>query len=332
MVVVQIGERRRQTRRDRCRAGWRSRTSARCRNGIHRPRSRSTAAAWPVAGDRRHRRRSGRARGSRPDRRPAARCRTRRPNKSRRGARRHPAESVGRCRRPAVGSAAAPVVENEKVVAAIIESDRYRVAGATSRAAAARPSFHRISGSAAPAPRRCPPPSLPSRTCSGPDRMSTMRPRSARRALRPTGMSDRQAGCCSTAVPLITPAAPGGFRAGPGSASPATSTSFHRWSLPPDHARRSFRTGLRFAAARHGVKLKPMADEFVAELSATISLQLFDFLVAEFDHPTGLQVDQMVVVVRSAFPRSGSARRRNRGVRECWPLQTASQSDTPWRC
>jgi hypothetical protein len=33
-----------------------------------------------------------------------------------------------------------------------------------------------------------------------------------------------------------------------------------------DHARRSFRAGSRFAAARHGVEFKPVANEFVTEL------------------------------------------------------------------
>ena len=44
-----------------------------------------------------------------------------------------------------------------------------------------------------------------------------------------------------------------------------------------------------------------MADEFVAELIGDYSLQSFDLFVAEFDHPTGLQVDQMVVVSARHF-------------------------------
>ena len=105
-----------------------------------------------------------------------------------------------------------------------------------------------------------------SRTCSGPDRMSTMRPRECPVALAiRRGGSIGRAGC-STTVVLITPVAPGKFWGGPDSASPTRSISLAPAEPASDHARRSFATGSRFAAARHGVELKPMADQFVAEL------------------------------------------------------------------
>src|SRR5271165_3665052 len=44
-----------------------------------------------------------------------------------------------------------------------------------------------------------------------------------------------------------------------------------------------------------------MADKFVAELMGNDFLQAFDLLVAEFDHSTGLQVDQMVMMSTRHF-------------------------------
>ncbi len=44
-----------------------------------------------------------------------------------------------------------------------------------------------------------------------------------------------------------------------------------------------------------------MTDEIVAELIGDRFLKLFDLLVAELDHPTGLQVDQMIVVCARHF-------------------------------
>ena len=49
-----------------------------------------------------------------------------------------------------------------------------------------------------------------------------------------------------------------------------------------------------------------MADEFVAELIGNDFLQSFDLFVAEFDHPAGLQVDQMVVVSTRHFLVAGA--------------------------
>src|SRR6516225_4797431 len=49
-----------------------------------------------------------------------------------------------------------------------------------------------------------------------------------------------------------------------------------------------------------------MPDEFVAELTGNNFLQSFDLLVTEFDYPTGLQVDQMVVVSTWHFLVTGA--------------------------
>src|SRR6516164_937009 len=110
----------------------------------------------------------------------------------------------------------------------------------------------------------------------------------------------------STKVPLITPGASGGFRGGPSGVSPNTSTSFAPAEPASDHACKSFRAGSWFDVARHRVEFKPMADKFVAELIGNDLLQSFDLFVAEFDHPTGLQVDQMVVVSARHFLVAGA--------------------------
>jgi hypothetical protein len=124
-----------------------------------------------------------------------------------------------------------------------------------------------------------------SRTCSGPDRMSTTRSRVIRGAASIGRMG------FSIKVPLITPGVHGGFRGGPGGVSPKTLTSVAPAEPASGNARKSFRAGSRFAAARHRVEFKPMANEFVAELIGNDFLQSFDLLVAELDNPTGLQVD-----------------------------------------
>ena len=108
-------------RRDRCRADSRSRTSGRCRDETHRPRSRSRAAAWSVAVDRRDRRTSGRAQGFPPDRRQAAQCRIRRPNRSRQDVPPPPAEAADRFRQRAAAAPAA-MVEHEEVIAVLVET------------------------------------------------------------------------------------------------------------------------------------------------------------------------------------------------------------------
>src|SRR5271163_3160114 len=144
-----------------------------------------------------------------------------------------------------------------------------------------------------------------SRTCNGPDRMSTMRSRACAVAPSRDVASIGRTGF-STRVPLITPGAPGGFRGGPGGVRPNTSTSFAPAEPASDHTRKSFRAGSRFAHARHRVEFKPMANEFVAEFIGNDFLQSFDLFVAEFDHPARLQVDQMVVVSARHFLVAGA--------------------------
>src|SRR5271166_6209081 len=119
-----------------------------------------------------------------------------------------------------------------------------------------------------------------SRTWSGPDRMSTMRSLAWALAPSMTGVASIGRTGFSTKVPVITPGAPAGCRGGPRGMSPYTSTSFAPAEPASDHARKSFRAGSRFAAARHRIEFKPMADEFVAELIGYDFLQSFDLLVA----------------------------------------------------
>ena len=65
---------------------------------------------------------------------------------------------------------------------------------------------------------------------------------------------------------LITPVACGKFWGGSDYASPSPSILLAPVEPASDHARGSLATGSRFAAARHSVELKPVADQFVAEL------------------------------------------------------------------
>src|SRR5262245_61186679 len=54
-------------------------------------------------------------------------------------------------------------------------------------------------------------------------------------------------------------------------------------------------------AERHGVELEPMVDELVAELGGYLALQLLDLLIAEFDDPPALHVDEVVVMLLAHF-------------------------------
>ena len=66
---------------------------------------------------------------------------------------------------------------------------------------------------------------------------------------------------------------------------------------------------------RHGVKLEPVIDQFVAELARDLGLQALDFLGAEFDHLAGAQIDQMVVMGFGGWFRSARGLRGNRAAR-----------------
>jgi hypothetical protein len=69
----------------------------------------------------------------------------------------------------------------------------------------------------------------------------------------------------------------------------------------------SFRAGSKFAATRHGVEFKSVPNKFVAKLISDDFLQSFDLFVAEFDNPSGLQVNQMVMMRAWHFLVSRSA-------------------------
>ncbi len=81
----------------------------------------------------------------------------------------------------------------------------------------------------------------------------------------------------------------------------------------------------RFAllALGHAVKLKPVIDQLEAQLLGDAALQLFDVLVAEFDHPARLHIDQVIVMGFRRLPRSASGRRGNHGAPECRHPRTA---------
>lgn len=53
----------------------------------------------------------------------------------------------------------------------------------------------------------------------------------------------------------------------------------------------SFHTATNLPAARDGVELEPVADQFVAKLIGDGLLKLFDLFIVEFDNPARLQVD-----------------------------------------
>jgi hypothetical protein len=58
---------------------------------------------------------------------------------------------------------------------------------------------------------------------------------------------------------------------------------------------------------RHGIKLEPVVDQFVAELARDFGLQPLDFLRLEFDHLAVAQIDQVVVMRFRAGLIAGAA-------------------------
>ena len=117
---------------------------------------------------------------------------------------------------------------------------------------------------------------------------------------------------------------------------------FHPQGGRPDHppiigvgdeAVHSF-LSVGFAVQGHAVQFQTMADQPVAGLFGDPALQFLDLVVVEFDDLAALDVDQVIVVLARAFPRSARGRRRNRAWRECRPPRTAAPSGTPsrWRC
>ena len=57
----------------------------------------------------------------------------------------------------------------------------------------------------------------------------------------------------------------------------------------------------RVLADRHGIEFQAMADQAIAELRRNTLLQAFDLLIGELDDATGLDVDQMVVMIVLGF-------------------------------
>src|SRR5438128_3116290 len=114
------------------------------------------------------------------------------------------------------------------------------------------------------------------RTCNGPETMSTMR--AGRGAIGGAAAAVSPGALGRAAVPAITRAGPTRRTGRPGR---AVALVVRLWP----------------AAPRHGIEFKAVPDQFIAELVGDQLLQPLDLLVAEFDDPTALQVDQVVVVV-----------------------------------
>ena len=49
-------------------------------------------------------------------------------------------------------------------------------------------------------------------------------------------------------------------------------------------------------ALRHAVEFQPVVDQLEAQLFGNAPLKFLDFFIAEFDYPSGLYIDQMVVM------------------------------------
>src|ERR1700687_2665577 len=122
-----------------------------------------------------------------------------------------------------------------------------------------------------------------SRTCNGPEVMSTTRLAAA-----------ATVGCSaagSAAVPVITLNGSGRCGMGRTARSPAA-----RRDAAPGKNSALFPTWFRYTAPRHGIKFEAMPDQLVAELVGDELLQFLDLLVAELDDQTALQVDQVIVM------------------------------------
>src|ERR1700730_12556506 len=116
-----------------------------------------------------------------------------------------------------------------------------------------------------------------SRTCNGPDWMSTMRP--------------------AAAIALA-----GSIRN-----KPVPAAAITRSNLGCCGSGASSSRGLALGAAGYRIELQAVSDQIVTELAGHGLLQLFDLFVAKLDHAAGLQVDQMVVMVARHLFVAGSA-------------------------
>src|ERR1700732_3624381 len=158
-----------------------------------------------------------------------------------------------------------------------------------------------------------------SRTCSGPDRMSTIV--GFNRAVAGSAVSAGGIDCCWTMLPAITRLCPvwGNGR------SPATWPETARTDAAQTTTKRSFRIGSRLAATRNRIQLEAMSDQFIAKFIGDDLLQTFDILVAKLNHATRVQVDEMVVMCARHFLVAGST------IAEIVPGDDARLFEQPYR-
>src|SRR6516165_8285397 len=128
------------------------------------------------------------------------------------------------------------------------------------------------------------------RTCSRPHRISTIR-LSGDTPVFVIESDDAIGGrCCRSAeAPPITRRNPRRPKQSAATASPDIRTS-------ADQQNASFRIGPRCLVPGHGIQLEPMPDQFITEFIGNHPLQPLNLLIAELDHTTGLQVNQMVMM------------------------------------
>src|ERR1700756_3049339 len=140
-----------------------------------------------------------------------------------------------------------------------------------------------------------------SRTCSGPDRISTIVGcnRVAAGGAVSTGAMDRR----WNMLPVITRVCP----VGSNGRFPAIWPEAARMDAVQTTAKRSFRIGSRLSATRNRIQFEAMSDQFVAEFIGDDLLETFDIFVAKLDHSTRLQADEMVVMRARHFLVAGSA-------------------------
>src|SRR5436309_130741 len=93
------------------------------------------------------------------------------------------------------------------------------------------------------------------------------------------------------AVPVITPAAPGGKAAQSPAACPHAASGQGSASFLARFLARPVP-----AAPRHGVEFQAVSDEFVAKFAGDEFLQFLDLLVRELDDAFALHIAQVIVV------------------------------------
>ena len=245
----------------RCRADWRSQTSSRYCNGIHRPRSRSTIIVLPIADDKHCRRKNARVQGFRRDKQSAALCRIHRPNKTHRDAQRPRDGSSGRCRQRSRarfrGCDRAPADDRSAR-----RSGRSRGAAVGLQSQRARQEPRRKRDNAAPAPHRYRLRSRPSELAADPSE--------CRRSGFLAGALGAPAGGLPgvTTVPSITPRGRAQKTARcscPPAVKAPRDSELPKTDCRRDLAYRSFHTAAILGAARNCVELEAMADEIESQ-------------------------------------------------------------------